>query len=119
MKGVQLVRFFICLSVVSISLYAYLEKQNSVTSLAMQLPEKERELRKMQEEVTQLTYRIEQFESPSHLISLIKTNDYSHLKHPSRLEIGIVDEGVALEIPQSIHEPKALFKPRMVVGATP
>ncbi|MDN3507686.1 MAG: hypothetical protein P0S94_02060 [Simkaniaceae bacterium] len=119
MKKGHFIRFFICLVTVAMTLFAYLEKQNTITTLAMQIPEKERALKNMQEEITHLRYQIEQFESPEHLLSLVRTNAYSHLKHASTDEVAALDEGIALEMPKAIAEPKALFKPRLVIGAGP
>ena len=119
MKKVHFIRFLICLGAAVGTLYAYLGKQNDMTTLAMEIPEKERLLKNTQEEITHLRYRIEQFESPAHLLGLLKTNAYSYLKHPSVDEVAALSEGVALEMPKVIEEEKSLFKPRLVIGATP
>ncbi len=90
-----LVQIGICLTVFGFCLYSYLEKQNSLTKLKIQLPKVEKEIQMIREENRRLSYQIDRFESPSNLIELAHRPEYSHLKHPILREILTVPEAFA------------------------
>ena len=90
-----LFRLGICLSVFGFCLYSYLDTQNQVTHLKIQLPEVEKEIKLIQEENRRLGFEIDQFENPTHLIELAHYPEYSHLKHPLLKEILTVPEAFA------------------------
>ncbi|OGN65188.1 MAG: hypothetical protein A3E80_01360 [Chlamydiae bacterium RIFCSPHIGHO2_12_FULL_49_9] len=94
MKGL-LVRLAVCLTVFGLFLYSYLDMQNELTQLKIQLPEVEKDLRLVREESRRLNYEIEQLESPARLIELAHHPEYSHLKHPLLREILTVPEAFA------------------------
>ena len=91
-----LVQIGICLTVFGFCLYSYLEKQNTLTKMKIQLPQKEKEIQMIREENRRLSYQIDQFESPSHLIELAHRPEFSHLKHPILREILTVPEALAV-----------------------
>lgn len=95
MKGL-LLRLGICLGVLGVCLYSYLETQNELTQLKIRLPEVEKEIKIIREENRRLAYEIDQFESPAHLIELAHHPEYSHLKHPLLREILTVPEAFAI-----------------------
>jgi hypothetical protein len=86
----------ICLGVFGLCLYSYLEKQNTLTKVKIQLPQMEKEIQLIREENRRLSYQIDQFESPSHLIELAHRPEFSHLKHPILKEILTVPEAFAV-----------------------
>lgn len=90
-----LLKLGFCLSVFAFCLYSYLNMQNEVTQLKIRLPAVEKEIRLIQEENRHLSYEIEQFENPAHLIELIHHPEYAHLKHPLMKEILTVPEAFA------------------------
>jgi len=90
-----LFRLGVCLSAFGLCLYSYLDKQNQVTHLKIQLPEVEKELKLIQEGNKRLAYEIDQFENPAHLIELAHYPEYAHLKHPLLKEILTVPEALA------------------------
>ncbi|MGB7977946.1 MAG: hypothetical protein WCF19_02155 [Chlamydiales bacterium] len=94
MKG-MLFRLGICLGVLGLSLYSYLDTQNQVTHLKIRLPEVERELKLIQEENCRLAYQLDQFENPANLIELARHPEYAHLRHPLLKEILTVPEAFA------------------------
>jgi hypothetical protein len=94
MKGI-LWRLGICLGVLGTCLYSYLNLQNELTHLKIRLPEVEKQIRLIQEENRLLSYEINQFESPNHLIELAHAPEFSHLKHPLLKEILTVPEALA------------------------
>lgn len=98
-------KIFFCIGVASLMLYAYIDKQNSLTELRRTIPEVEKEVRYMQEENTQLRYAIDQFESPVHLMELARQPEFGHLKYPSLDKVEILTtteptESTEREIPQ-------------------
>lgn len=90
-----LARLGICIGVLGLCLYSYLNMQNGVTHLKIQIPQKEKEIQLIREENSRLAYEIGQFESPSHLIELAHRPEYSHLKHPVLKEVLTVPEAWA------------------------
>lgn len=85
----------ICLSLFGAYLYSYLETQNRLTKIKIEIPEMEREIQLLKEENKRLVYQINQFENPSHLIELVHRPEFSHLKHPILKEILTVPEAFA------------------------
>ena len=90
-----LLRLGICLAVSGLSLYSYLNLQNELTSLKIEIPAIEKEIDLIAEENRRLSYEIGQFQSPSHLIELAHRPEFSHLKHPLLKEILTVPEPIA------------------------
>lgn len=73
---------FICIFSAGIALFFHIEKQNDVTKLRLAIPQLAKEVADLQEENVRLQYQIDQFESPLHLIELMRSPEYSHLKFP-------------------------------------
>jgi hypothetical protein len=90
-----LARLGVCLSIFGFCLYSYLETQNQLTQLKIQLPAVEKEIQLIREENRRLAYEIDQFENPTHLIELAHSPEFSHLKHPLLREILTVPEALA------------------------
>lgn len=74
---------FCSVMVFSLCLYSYLDAQNSLTEKKMEVAVLHRELQQMQGEVQRLSFQIEAWESPSHLLELAKAPEYRHLRHPA------------------------------------
>jgi len=85
-----------CLTVFGFCLYSYLEEQNELTKLKMAVPKRGKEIDLIREENRRLSYQVDQFESPSHLMELARQPEYSHLKHPVLKEILTVPEAYAI-----------------------
>lgn len=75
-------RFFVCIFIAGITLFAYIDKQNDLTELRLALPALAKNVRSIQEENTRLKYEIESFESPIHLMELMRKPEFGHLKYP-------------------------------------
>src|SRR5438045_707399 len=75
-------RIFICILGAGVLLYAYIDKQNELTELRLQIPQLAKEVKSIQEENTRLQYEIDRFESPIHLMELSRKPEFGHLKHP-------------------------------------
>jgi hypothetical protein len=93
---VLLIQLGICLSVFGLFLYSYLDQQNTLTKVKIQLPQTDKEIQLIREESRRLSYQINQFESPAHLIELAHRPEFSHLKHPLLKEILTVPEAYAI-----------------------
>lgn len=76
------VRLFICILAAGLTLFGYIEKQNELTELRLAIPSLAKEVKSLQEENIRLTYEIEHFESPIHLMELMRKPEFSHLKYP-------------------------------------
>jgi hypothetical protein len=82
-----LVRLCVCIFIVGMSLYAYVNKHNMLTEVQMRLPVLAKELALSDEENVRLQFAIEKFENPLHLMELARKPEYSHLKHPYTRDI--------------------------------
>jgi hypothetical protein len=87
-----LAKLGICLGVFGLCLYSYLNTQNQVTQLKIQLPKVEKEVKLIREENRRLAYELDQFQNPTRLIELAHRPEFSHLKHPLLREILTVPE---------------------------
>jgi hypothetical protein len=86
------VRIVFCILTLGVFLYAYINKQNSITELRLQIPIASKELQAVEQENTRLQFEIDQFENPQHLMELSSQPEFSHLKHP------LVNEIITLEV---------------------
>lgn len=77
-----IIRLFFCIAIAGLTLFAYIEKQNSLTELRLAIPALAKEVNAIQEENTRLTYEIERFENPIVLMELMRQPEFSHLKYP-------------------------------------
>lgn len=83
-------KILFCLIVATLMLYRYLEYQNSLTALRLEIPSTKKKLAKLYEDNRRLSFEVERFESPSHLLELLRHPRYSHLKYPSSEEVIII-----------------------------
>jgi len=90
-KGL-LFRLLICIFTLGLFLYSYVDKQNNLTELKMQIPKLSKELKQMQEEKTRLGFAIDKFENPQNLLQKIRLPEFSHLKYPFSTEVIILSE---------------------------
>ncbi|KAF3362191.1 hypothetical protein PHSC3_001257 [Chlamydiales bacterium STE3] len=82
---------FICLFALTLALYTYIDHLNKVIEERLKIPILKKELREIKEKNTLLQYEVDRFESPSHLMELVKRNEYSHLKFPINSEITVIE----------------------------
>jgi len=66
-------------------LYSYIDKQNVITKLQINIPKLAEEVRMLREENAALALQIEQLENPKLLIIKLYQPPFSHLLHPSRV----------------------------------
>ena len=96
-------------------MYAYLEEQNELIKLRMEIPRLGQDLKEITEENQRLEFEIESFENPRHLMELVLQNEYSHLKHPLVSDIVVVEQEKR-ERKQSAKQ-SPFLSPSIVVGA--
>ena len=87
-----IVQIAICLVMLGGFLFSYLEKQNELTQLRIYVPKLVKEVRSIQEESVQLSYQIQAFESPDHLMQLAAEPQFSHLKYPLNKDILVLQD---------------------------
>ncbi len=102
MKKDNFIRLLICIGCLSILVYSYINEQNAMTRLQLDIPKVAKEIRDLQEENTRLQYEIDLFESPAHLIELSRHTEFAHLKHPMLKDIVSLQEALALQ-PSSLE----------------
>lgn len=86
-----LFRVFLCISLFGGFLYAYIEKQNAITKLRLEIPVLSKKVEILAQENIRYKFEIEQFENPLNLMELARKPEYSHLKHPLLNEIITVE----------------------------
>jgi hypothetical protein len=95
------IRLFICILAAGLTLFAYIEKQNGLTELRLAIPALAKEVKNLHEENKRLTYEIRHFESPIHLMELMRKPEFSHLKYPMLPEVVFLPQGTTLE--ENVH----------------
>lgn len=90
----NLSQIFICIFAAAFTLYACIENQNALTELQMTIPALAKEVQSINEDNIRMQYEIDQFESPVHLIELLRQPEFGHLKYPNLDEIVTLPEGI-------------------------
>ena len=85
-----LTRLLVCIIALGAFLYAYIDLQNTVTALKMDLPILMKELDILNEENEELTLAIERLENPFKLFKLLNMQEFSHLHFPYDDEVIIL-----------------------------
>lgn len=112
-------RLLICIAAFGYCLYSYIDKQNAVTRLRLEIPVLSKQIKDVREENTRLHYEIDLFESPENLTQLAHSSEFAHLRHPLYKEILTLQQGVALQIISEEKEavPSKLPKVKFAIGA--
>jgi hypothetical protein len=87
------IRILICIVSFGFALYSYIDEQNELTELRLELPKLEKEVHLLLDENNRLQYEIEKSESPIRLIHLQEEPQYQKLIHPSIDKVWIIGEG--------------------------
>ncbi len=82
-----LTRILFCIFILGFMLYSYLNQQNRLIRLRLEVPALARQLQKIEAENTRLVYEVEQFENPIHLLELSNQAEFADLNHPYREDI--------------------------------
>lgn len=84
------IRLSTCLIIASFFIYQFIQKQNELIELRLQIPLAQKELKSLEEENLRLSYSIDSFKNPSNLMELLRTPEFSHLKYPYSDDIQIL-----------------------------
>lgn len=84
------IRLLICIMAVAFTLSMIIDRQNELTELRLKIPVLVKEVRAIEARNTAYQYEIERFESPIHLIELLRKPEFGHLKHPYESDILIL-----------------------------
>ena len=87
-------KMLICILTVGLTLFLYIDKLNDLTELRLAIPVLTKEVRILQAENMRLKYEIEQFESPIHLMELMRKPEFSHLHFPFLKDVVILPDEV-------------------------
>jgi len=121
MKQGFILRILLCVLAVAYFQYLYLQKQNQITKLRLEIPKITGELKQIKEENTRLQFEIDQFENPTHLMELARNEEFAHLKHPFLSDILTIHSQEIEQKPISVEKNLARrlpsFKPSLFVGA--
>lgn len=118
MRNLILVKVALCLFSSSGVLYAYLQQQNELTRLKIEIPKLAKEVRILDEINTRLHYEIEQFENPEHLLMVAKRPEFGHLKYPVMGDILVMNSSKE-SIPETQEEKLEsliLPSPQIILG---
>lgn len=85
-------RILFCIFIAGFTLYLYIDRHNKLTELRLVIPQLTRELNVIREENTRLSYEIERFESPIHLMELLRKPEFSHLHYPYLDEVIVLPQ---------------------------
>ena len=118
MKKHIIAQIFFFMFVVSGYVYAYLYKENMITSMRIAIAKEKDEIYQLKEDNLRLSYQVDLFENPKFLFSLAKRPEYSHLEMPFSSDILVLETEVSKEIVvQPEEKPVFSFYPTVVVGA--
>ncbi len=70
----------------------YIDKQNDLAVLKMEIPRLTKALRRLKEENALLSLKIEEAEHPDRLMKLLRQKEYSHLKYPHIDEVIVIEK---------------------------
>ncbi len=85
-------QIWIGIFVVGLCFYLYVDRQNDLIKLQIELPLLRKELRLLEEENRQLLFAIEEFENPLRIMQLRKDPRFNYLKEPHEDVIIILEE---------------------------
>jgi hypothetical protein len=75
-------RIAFCIFIAGLTLYLYINDLNKLTGLRLAIPAIVKEVKSIHDENIQIQYDIEMFESPIHLMELLRKPEFSHLHYP-------------------------------------
>ena len=119
-KGREIIlQVSLCIGLLGICLFSYLEKQNQLTELRIYVPKLVKEMRAVKEKNIELNYQIQQFERPDHLMQLASDPKFSHLKYPVQSEVLVLHEPDTKQETQTLalRKSHAKVKHTLAVGA--
>lgn len=86
-----LIRLLVCITILGFTLYAFIDKQNELTTIRLKIPEIRKEVEMIKEENVRYQFRIQQFHDPKNLLEILRKPEFSHLYFPPINEIIFID----------------------------
>ena len=83
-------RLFTCLSLLCCALSRYIDKQNDLTKLRLEIPCLWAQLRRVEQENVSLHFLLEKLENPEHLLQIASLPEYQYLEYPSEEKISVL-----------------------------
>lgn len=83
-------RLLVCLSLLCCTLYRYIDKQNDLTKLRLEIPCLWAQLRQIEQENVALSFLLEKLESPEHLLQIAFLPEYQYLEYLSEEKISVL-----------------------------
>lgn len=80
-------RLLVCIFCAGVTLYAYIDKQNSLTELRIAIPALHKQVKQLHIENKRLQFEIERQASPENLLRFADQPEFSHLHYPVEEEI--------------------------------
>jgi hypothetical protein len=80
-----------CVAIAALWLYEAVRNQNELTKLRLEIPVLAKEVEKVREGNVKLSFEIEKFESPAHLMELSRLPQYRHLTYPYDKDVLVID----------------------------
>ncbi|KXH23919.1 cell division protein FtsL [Chlamydia psittaci UGA] len=90
MNNYRFVRLFFCFCFLGGLLYSYINKQNDLTKLRLEIPTLWSKLRQREQENISLHFLIDKIESPEHLMHIASFPEYQYLQYPTEDSVCVV-----------------------------
>lgn len=84
------IKMLLMIFVAGVTLYLHIDQNNSLRAMQLAIPQLEKEVKRLQKENERLKYEIDRFESPLHLMELLRNPEFSHLKFPLEKDVLIL-----------------------------
>lgn len=79
-----------CVFLTGMALFLFIQKQNALTRLRVEIPQLNKELKIIREENRRLQFQIAQFENPALLLKLLEKKEFEYLRFPTEEEIVVI-----------------------------
>jgi hypothetical protein len=86
-------RAVICITAAGVALFAYINRHNQLIELRRKIPRVSKEVKSLLEDNNRLKYEIDRFESPIHLMELLRKPEFSHLQYVYTRDVIEILEG--------------------------
>jgi hypothetical protein len=79
-----MIRFLICFVYTAAILFAFIGKIHELNVLRLQVPDMEKQVRRIQKENDHIAFQLQKFSHPAHLMEYLQQKEYAHLTFPKR-----------------------------------
>ncbi|CCB86912.1 MULTISPECIES: hypothetical protein [Parachlamydia] len=96
-RKVLFFQILVCISCAAFTLYGLIDRQNELTELRLAIPSLKKEVERIEKDNIRLSYEIDRFESPIHLMELQRKPEFGHLHYPYKNDIVVLEEPQPLQ----------------------